>query len=432
MSSSPASAATDIQRSIARMDRWLQTMRGATGYTGPISHWWESSLLYCGPMIDWRYEGIICGYIALFRRTHQRVWLERARTAADDVIAGQLPSGNYRNSAFQQGPMEGGTPHEAAVDVGLLELAMAMRDSGETGWRTYLEPAQRNIESYLIGSLWSVNGFRDQPWNATLVANKNATIIEALILAEAVSGWDMSLYIDGAARVVLAAQEHVGARAGGTVHHGTGRHRLAVGLYTARSMSALLRLHDRNGDDRLLAAVQSAVTFLRSLYSPAGLLFGRYPDGTSIANPRLIAGTGDVLRLMIIARDRGIATDSDVDPLVELLLASQTATGGLPTALGFARRGGRTPCDGTPEFRDVLPVVGWADKAFRALCLLDKSAQIEPEQGPSKNIEVECTWQGRSCTFLESEREIELLEGESGQSIYRWHKTTCYPDVYRL
>src|SRR5262245_24561526 len=180
----------------------MQTMRGPGGYSGPISHWWESSLLYCGPMADWRYEGIICGYINLYRSTCQPVWLDRARQAGDDLVAAQLPSGKFRNSAFQQGPMEAGTPHEAAVDVGLLELAQLLRELGDETWHSYFEARQRNILAYILGELWNGHGFRDQPWNTTLVPNKNATIIEALVLYEALASQDMSEYLARAVAII--------------------------------------------------------------------------------------------------------------------------------------------------------------------------------------------------------------------------------------
>ena len=34
---------------------------------------------------------------------------DHARQAGEDLVAAQLPSGKFRNSAFQQGPMEGGS-----------------------------------------------------------------------------------------------------------------------------------------------------------------------------------------------------------------------------------------------------------------------------------------------------------------------------------
>ncbi len=34
------------------------------GYGGPVVHWWNHSLAYQGAGLDWRYEGIIDGYLS--------------------------------------------------------------------------------------------------------------------------------------------------------------------------------------------------------------------------------------------------------------------------------------------------------------------------------------------------------------------------------
>lgn len=407
-------------------------MRGPGGYGGPISHWWESSLLYCGPMADWRYEGIICGYVTLYRSTGQKVWLNRARQAGDDLIAAQLPSGKFRNSSFQQGPMEGGTPHEAAADVGLLELAQLLWEIGDDSWQSYFDVAQRNIAAYLIGELWNGEGFRDMPWNEILVPNKNATVIEALILYENLSGQDVSIYLDKAANVILSAQEKTGPRAGGTVHRGTGRHRLAVSLYTARSACGLLRLYERDPRDELLEAVSCALEFLRGLITPQGVYFGRYPDGSLIANPRLIAGAGDILRAMAWGHKYGLASDTDVKSLAELLVNSQLPSGGIPTGYGFAWRGARREYRGLPEFRDVLPVVGWCDKAFRALSTVIPVPSSQATNLQSDPVHIECIWKGCICALHESIAVIELRDVKTGRALYRWNKGAVYPEQYYL
>jgi hypothetical protein len=422
----------NVAETIARMDGWLQSMRGPGGYSGPISHWWESSLLYCGPMADWRYEGIICGYLSLYRSSGAAVWLERARQAGDDLVAAQLPSGKFRNSAFQQGPIEGGTPHEAAVDVALLELARTLCGQGDAGWQTYFEVARRNITAYLLGELWNGCGFRDQPWNTTLVPNKNATTLEALALYETLAGQDMTEYLEKAAGVILANQERVGPRAGATVHVGTGRHRLAIGIYTARSICGLLRMHERRADDALLDAVHAALGFLRGLITPRGVYFGRYPDGSLIANPRIIAGAGDLLRAFIWGRAYGLAADADVAALARLLVREQFASGGLPTALGLARRGDRQEYAGRPEFRDVLPVAGWIDKAWRALALLGPAPERAGGPAACMEAQIECTWGGRDCRFEDSATELRLCDARTNDLIYCWRKGTCYPNIVRL
>ena len=80
---------TEIDWALARLEAWLETMRGPSGalpYGGPVAHWWQQSLLYTGPGHDWRYEGIILGYLALWERTGENRWLTKACRAGDDVF----------------------------------------------------------------------------------------------------------------------------------------------------------------------------------------------------------------------------------------------------------------------------------------------------------------------------------------------------------
>jgi hypothetical protein len=382
-------------------------------------------------MIDWRYEGLITAYVNLFASTSNPLWLERAKRAAEDVLAAQLPSGNFRNSSFQQGPIEGGTPHEAAVDVGLLELARLLRRIGDPSGQRYIEAAERNIAGYLLGPLWGGRGFQEQPWDATLVPNKNATSLEALLLYEELSGRDMLRYIQPALDVILSAQERFGPRAGATIHTGTHKHQLAIGIYTARSMCALLRFYRRDPSSTLLNRIAEAMMFLRNLITSQGTFFGYYRNGSLIANPRWIAPAGDLLRAAVLADGYGLTPAGMTEALVDLLLRHQYPSGGIPTAYGFAELGSGRPYRGSPEFRDVLPVVGWCDKAFRALSLLFPATAdtSEPESG---SCEIACTWKGTQCVYIEDVSEICLREAPRGRYRYRWRKGQVWPDVYAL
>lgn len=432
MSSLPGEHSAELARTLARLDAWFQTMRGPGGYGGPISHWWDSSLLYCGPMADWRYEGILCGYVSLYRSTRELRWLDRARQAGDDLRAAQLASGKYRNSSFEQGPIEGGTPHECGVDVGLLELARLLHEMDDESWRNYFQAAERNLQQYVLGDLWHGNGFLDMPFNETLVPNKNATAIEALVLYEALSAQDMGRYLEAAAQVILDAQERDGRRAGGIVHTGTGRHRLAVSVYTARSVCGLLRLHERHPQDKWLEAASHALHFLSGLITPEGVYWGRYPDGGPIANPRLVAAAGDLLRATAWGCKYGISSEDDVEALTHLLVRTQSPSGGIPTAYGFACRGGRRAYRGLPEFRDVLPVVGWCDKAFRALTGVAPANDMEICDTEPAVASTRCNWKGRPCVFLEDESQMALLNAKTGEALYHWLKGHTYPEEYHL
>src|SRR5690554_1264599 len=107
----------DLPLVVARLEAWLETMRGPGGYTGPVAHWWQNCLFYTGPGLDWRYEGIITGYLTLYERTGETRWLSKACRAGDDVLDGQLPSGHFAGSCFELNPYTAGTPHEAACDL---------------------------------------------------------------------------------------------------------------------------------------------------------------------------------------------------------------------------------------------------------------------------------------------------------------------------
>jgi hypothetical protein len=427
---SDAERAAKIVDAVGRLDGWLESMRSAWGYAGPIVHWWESCLIYCGPMLDWRYEGILSGYVRLYEATGQLLWLERARTAAHDIVRGQLPDGSYRNSSFQFGAMERGTPHEAAVDVGLLLLARMLRTVGDPSFGHYVEVAERNLDEYHLKRLWNGSSFRDQTWSETVVANKNATTIEALLLLEELTGRDLSSFILSAAELILKAQVRTpGPRFGGTVHLGTDADALVIGFYTARCVSTLIQLFERFGDHRYDHAASDAVDFLISQTTAGGVSFGYYKDGRPITNPTWISPAGEVLRALLLAARHRTVPQRVLDQLIDLLLEAQLPSGGIPTARGVARRGlgGQPPIE--PEFRDVIPVVGWCDKAFRALALL--------VNGPVSSMapcstDVRCTWKASSCRYREEVDYMCLERENDGKILYRWRKGEAYPEVFDL
>ncbi|MCK4726399.1 MAG: hypothetical protein KAT29_11370, partial [Anaerolineales bacterium] len=144
-----------IREVVYGIEQWLDSMRVPGGYSGPVVHWWDDSLVYQGPGLDWRYEGIILGYLNLWVKTGDHRWLLKAQRAGDDLIAGQLPSGNFRNSRFELNPGTGGTPHEAACDLALLRLARALRDIGDDSWGIYKESACWNIQDFYLKCMWS-------------------------------------------------------------------------------------------------------------------------------------------------------------------------------------------------------------------------------------------------------------------------------------
>src|SRR2546423_7411200 len=95
---------TQIDVAVSNMDAWFETMRGPNGYGGPVVHWGQQSLMYTGTGLDWRYEGIIAGYLHLWHNSRDQRWLSKACRAGDDLVSAQLPNGHFPASAFEINP----------------------------------------------------------------------------------------------------------------------------------------------------------------------------------------------------------------------------------------------------------------------------------------------------------------------------------------
>jgi hypothetical protein len=69
------------------------------------------------------------------------------------------------------------------------------------------------------------------------------------------------------------------------------------------------------------------------------------------------------------------------------------------------------------EIRDVLPVVGWNDKAFRALATLAVNVVDAPTTSP---VELKARWRGRDVLYREDTGGVAVTAGRS--QLYAWDK----------
>jgi len=364
-----AQTCKNVSEAVAGLDSWLDSMRTPGGYGGPVAHWWGDCLEYTGPGLDWRYEGIILGYLNLWAASNESRWIAKAKRAGDDLVAGQLPSGNYRNSEFELNPGAGGTPHEAAGDLGLLKLAEALRSLGDPDWEIYYRTARRNLEAFCIGRLWdeTAHSFRDDPAVASFVPNKAATLAEALFALSHLSGeavW-AERYALPTLSAVLEHQVSGEVLDGAIYQNSFGRRKIEkfFPYYISRCIGGLLDGLAWSGDERFAGAARRAAGFiLRVRYEDGSFPQVVYPGGRINRYPQWVAAIGDVLRALDLARSVGLTCDCT--PSLHWLLAGRRPDGAFRTALGFGRV---TPRGAADDPRDALPVVGWNDKAFRYL-----------------------------------------------------------------
>lgn len=415
-------ATTRIDEAVAGLDAWFETMHGPGGYGGPVAHWWQQSLAYTGPGLDWRYEGIIAGYLALWERTGAEIWLEKARRAGDDLVNGQLADGHYPASAFEINPASGGTPHEAAADHGLLLLAAALRQAGRGGGATYQEAAERNLREFYLGQLWDDQArlFRDSPTESSFVPNKAATVCDALFTLADLTGeaaW--------AERYALPTLEHIlahqvsdpGVLDGAIAQNSLGRRRIEkfFPIYIARCAPALLHGYRFTNHEGYLEAALRALRFIARWGKPDGSFpTVIYPNRQVNRYPNWIAPLGDILRAADLLRPHGF--EADVSAAHQRLLAGQDASGGIQTATGFAAQSGG-PLGALPDARDVLHVAGWCDKAFHYL-----AGHAGPEIPPAgtARFEVAVSFQGQPMHLVETAEVLEISTKDTVR--YRWRK----------
>lgn len=363
-----------ITQTVLGLHRWLESKRvewPTRGYGGPVVHWWNHQLSWQGAAFDWRYEGIVAGYLTLWERTDDVEWLATAIRAGDDLVGGQLANGLFRNSRFEQNPGEGGTPHEAAADVALLRLASALREIDAATSTRFLEAARRNLERYWFGQLWddSTSTLRDSPSTQSFVPNKAATFLEAVLLLAEFDGRGLvEHYAVATGESVLAMQLRLpGDLLDGAIAQNRFGEQIVHAyfpLYIARCIPPLFMLFERTGDPRFHDAALAAARFLERVRDEdGGFPQVLYPKGRRNRYPRWVAGAGDILRALTAANQYG--AEIAVDPTIAWLLGGAREDGRIVTAEGFERI--LPPFTWRDRWLNEIGVAGWCDKAFRSL-----------------------------------------------------------------
>ena len=403
-----------VAQALTNLDAWLQTMRQPGGFGGPVAHWWRHSLLYAGPGLDWRYEGILCGYAELYRKTGREVWLHRVREAAGDLLDGQRVGGGLMASEFEINPGTLGTPHEAAAVLGLLDSVDCLTP-GERGRVLGLCEA---VLDHLIAELWDeeLRGFNDRPGIRGRVPNKLATLGEALLRFVLVTGEQRYLVY---ARACLDDVVHYqAAGAGGAIHQYAPDADLGDGrffpYYNARCIPGLLAGADAFSDERYAFTAARAAAFIRGTLAENRWPQIVYAGGKDVRWPSWVAGSADILRALHLVGDDVLEHGA-----MERLLRSQLPGGGFPTAEGFALRDRGRASGKTADWLDILPVCGWNDKALRLLAaLLSADAPVCAVTG--KTAEIEVQFYGMAAIFHEDRDALSVRVKE--RTVVHWRK----------
>lgn len=420
--------ATHIAVAVARLEAWFEQQRGLDGYGGPVVHTTRHNLTYTGVGRDWRYEGIIAGYVRLWERTGEPRWLERAARAGDDLLVGQTQDSHFASSAFEHNPATAGLPHEPACDTALLLLAQALRRARRPEWRRYSDAAERNLRRFVIGQLWdeASRSFCAAPGQPLFAPESAAAIGEALFLLSDLTGdgvWAERYAVPTVRRI--CALQWTGGPLDGAIAQSSLRGQVADRydpIAVARCIPTLLRAGDWSKADFYAERARRAMAFLLRWTDADGVMPSLIYRGPRVAHwPTWIAPLGELLRAAEALSAHG--EHLDLVRVRTRLLDGQDPSGGIQTARGFARLSGARP-GAPPDFRDLLHVAGWCDKALRALAGLVDGPLPEVETAP---FETDCLFRGQSYCFRETATLVEATRG--ALVCYRWYKGAPWPEV---
>lgn len=408
-------AGQDAARALGRLMAWLDTMRTGTGHGGPVVGLRGVSMACCMAGFDWRWEGLLDGWIELHRRTGEPVWLDRMDEALRTIASAQLANGTFRNSCFEFNPFEGGMPHEPAMIAAALRARARLVSEGRTPPAAFDEAVARFVSERLVRELWSKLLRTFKNWMQSdferCTPSAVAAAVEVLDAWTAISGDTHAhdAHLEGAGASLLAAQLRQGPAAGGfpSTHPGPAS---ANPYLSARILPALERLFARTNDARYSECALRAADFLRRHARPGGgFPFLVHTDRPATAAPVFVGATAGVLVALHRAGQAGAVPE---DPHIRFVLAHQSSAGGFDTAEGFdARRGA------APDWRDVVPVCGWADKIHHLLAILGGHPA---GGGPTGRVSRPVRVRGGDALYEEDDGRMRISAGD--RVFLEWHK----------
>jgi hypothetical protein len=430
-----------IGNATAKLEHWLETMRGPNGYSGPVIHAHHQSLTYTGPGLDWRYEGIIAGYLQLWEKTGNMEWIQKAIRAGNDLADQQLPNGHFPASQFEMNPASGGELHEASCSVALLRLALALKRSPATlptylanSWPTYAICAKRNLQKHYIARWWQPQSqsFFDTKQVRAPLPQTAAEVGSALFLLSDVYNDDkwMNVYALPLLRYILTCQINLPGQLNGAIGGPSSSDKKNNGYSlqaTARCVPVLLEGYQRTREEQYLAAAVKAMSFVARWSREDGVLPSSIcRQGTAAFYPQWIAPLGDVLYAAHLLTPYEAVTDFSA--VQKRLLDGQDCNGAIRTADGFAPSSDDAQTR-LPDIRELLHVCGWCDKSFRYFTSQVKSPL--PAQIETKTFVSEAKLNGELVTLCENDYAIEI-SNRFRRPIYRWYKGAGWADVVDL
>lgn len=414
---------------VAGLEAWFESIRTGDGFGGPAVGLQRASVHFCGPGFDGRWEGLLDGWGTRLRQTGDATYAARLEAGLRAIRAAQLPDGVFRNSYFDHNPFEGGMPHEPILQAAVCRARRTLVEASRPVPDGLDEMLALYVEEHLIKELWSkqLRTFKD--WLQSDFGHYSVPAVTAtvdLLLEYGEICGNAARYepfIAAAVDSLLALQVAQGEMRG-ALPLSNRRGEATVPAYVARCLPVLQAVHRRTGRADCAHAGNALAEFLLRCRRADGT----YPPRVFLARPPaatpvLVGGGAGIVHALLRT---GHSQEAGVSAEVARLAGAQSASGGLDTARGFGRR--TVDGKGPPDWRDVMPVAGWSDKAYALLAEVSAGNRGRFTPGP---VEREVTVRGQRALFRETDTALTIDAANAG-ALFRWTKGRQWAEVSLL
>ena len=376
-----------VNQSFWLLERYLNSWQGKDGaISGIIATFWDYTRDTIIPHTMNNYP-LILGYINLWNKFHNVLYLKKAKTLAQFYLLNQSSDGQYLNAWGDIPPKHTGPILQICPDISLLELYKL------TGDRQYLETVNKNL-AWLFKIWWEKKIFRGG------VVNQNAKAVELFLsmydITQQIRYKNLALTIGS---WILTQQNKDNRLTKGGFYQSSHDDRFIL-VYNAKIIPSLVKLYKLTQEARYKIALDNLVQFILNNQSQYDLfrsyidfdinpvskffisrmykttkftpflrnklrMFKRvYVPYRVYSYPIWIARSADIINSLLIAKRVTKVDQNTLDQLIMDLLSFQYENGGFPNTVGYFGN------PNTTVWQDVVCSTRWNAYCFDLLSKL--------------------------------------------------------------
>ena len=368
----------DYNSIVSKLERWISSWKTKEGrYLGPVVHRRDLKRLKLIHDTPWSQAEIINGYVNLFNKTSNTVFLDEAILAATAQAMNQLSTGEFIFAGHEDDRFSS-LIHNALADCALLNVSKILfeKQIHLEKYEYLLSVVKKNIDSYFIGILYNVNqkvfNFNRVDFYSInenrCVCNMNSIAAEAMIkLSVLIKSNEYDLYI---INICEWLKKYVNTEDGlnrGAISYSHTQPNDYISIYTALCLRGMCEIYNYLKDEELKKLIEYSSHNLIS-FMDGNMFMHEFCEGRTYSRPWFISGSGMIFNAIRLA-NHIIATKIDEEQYLKPFLKYQLSNGAFENFVGYDSYGNRfnKKGNGIKVWEDVFPTIGWNAQLFSYL-----------------------------------------------------------------